>query len=141
MGDEALVYQTQRGTPHRRRQIGRFELLEQLGYGGFGVVWRAKDTQLDRTVAVKIPRQAQLDREETEKFLREPRAAAQLKHPNIVGVHEIGSDGDLVYIVSDFIDGVSLADRLTGQRFTYREAAKLCANDRRRAAFRPSRRE
>ena len=127
VGDEALVFHTQGGTPHRRRRIGRFELMEQLGYGSFGIVWKAKDTQLDRTVAVKIPRHAQPDRERTEKFLREPRAAAQLKHPNIVSVLEIGSDGDLIYIVSDFIDGVSLADQLTGRRFTYREAAKLCA--------------
>jgi eukaryotic-like serine/threonine-protein kinase len=127
VGDEALIYQTLHGTPHRRKQIGRFLLLEQLGYGGFGIVWKAKDPQLDRTVAVKIPRQAQLGREETEKFLREPRAAAQLKHPNIVSVHEIGTDDGLIYIVSDFIDGITLADQLTGKRFSYREAAKLCA--------------
>ena len=60
--------------------------------------------KLDRTVAVKIPRYGQLDKSETELFLRDARAAAQLKHPNIVGVHEVGKQGDTIYIVSDFID-------------------------------------
>ena len=90
-----------------------------MGYGGFGAVWKAKDPQLDRIVAIKIPRR-QLNREETEKFLREARTAAQLVHPNIVDVHEVGLEGDLVYIVSDFVEGVSLGDWLTAKRTTHR---------------------
>ena len=62
-----------------------------------------------------------------EKFLREARAAAQLKHPNIVSVHEVGRDADSVYIVSDFVRGVNLSDWLTGQQLTSREAAELIA--------------
>jgi ribosomal protein S27E len=127
VGDEALAYKTTGGTPHRRQNVGRFELIEQLGFGGFGAVWRAHDTRLDRTVAVKIPRKGQLTPDETEKFLREARAAGQLEHPGIVSVHEVGLEDDLVYIVSDFVEGLSLADWLTGQKFTYREAAELCA--------------
>ena len=69
----------------------------------------AHDTKLDRTVAVKIPRYGQLDKSETELF-RDARAAAQLKHPNITGVHEVGKQGDTVYIVSDFIEGTSLKE-------------------------------
>ncbi len=107
--------------------IGHFELLERVGIGAFGAVWKAQDTELDRTVAVKIPRQGQLSAEETEKFLREARAAAQLKHPGIVGIHEVGRDADTVYIVSDFIQGVSLSSRLTAGPTTVREAAELCA--------------
>ena len=107
--------------------LGRFELLERLGVGGFGTVWKARDTELDRPVAVKIPRQGDMSPEETEKFLREARAAAQLKHPNIVSVYEVGRDGDSVYIVSDFVRGADLADWLTEQQLTGREAAELCA--------------
>jgi serine/threonine protein kinase len=64
--------------------------------------------------------------EEQDKFFREARAAAQLHHPNIVSVHEVGRDGDSVYIVSDFVRGVTLGDWLTGQQLTNREAAELC---------------
>lgn len=106
--------------------VAHFQLLERLGQGAFGSVWKARDTELDRSVAVKIPRKGQLTTTESEQFLREARSAAQLRHPNIVPVHEVGRDEGTLYIVSDFIEGLSLADWLTGQRLTTREAAELC---------------
>jgi len=108
------------------RTIAHFELVERLGMGQFGSVWMARDTELDRTVAIKIPRQEQLTRDDVDMFLREARAAAQLHHPNIVSVHEVGREGDTVYIVSDLVRGVTLADRLTAGRLSPREVAQLC---------------
>ena len=109
------------------KKLGHFELIERLGLGGFGSVWKARDTELDRAVAVKIPRRGSLAAEDVEKFLREARAAAQLKHPNIVAIHEIGRDDDTIYIVSDLVRGVSLSDWLSGRSPSFREAAQLCA--------------
>jgi WD40 repeat protein/tRNA A-37 threonylcarbamoyl transferase component Bud32/peroxiredoxin len=113
--------------PAEVKTIGHFELIEQVGVGAFGTVWKARDTALDRTVAIKIPRKGRLSAAETEQFLREARAAAQLRHPTIVSVHEVGREGDSVYIVSDYVRGLTLADWLTGQRLTPRQAAELCA--------------
>ena len=64
-----------------QRRIGQFELIEQVGVGHFGKVWKARDSELDRVVAVKIPRKEQLSAEESAQFFREARATAQLRHP------------------------------------------------------------
>ncbi len=107
-------------------KIGQFEILEQLGSGAFGTVWKARDTRLDRLVAIKVPLRRRLPQAEAEKFVREARAAAQLRHPNIVSVHEVGQDEELIYIVCDYVNGVSLANWLTTQRMSPREAAAFC---------------
>jgi ribosomal protein S27E len=108
-------------------KMGRFELVEQLGMGSFGTVWKARDRQLDRVVALKVPRRVGISAVEKEQFFKEARAAAQLRHPNIVSVHEVGRDGDSVYIISDFVRGTTLDNWLSAQQPTNREAAQLCA--------------
>ncbi len=108
------------------RTLGHFQLIEQLGAGHFGTVWKARDVELDRVVAIKIPRKDQLTDTDTELFFREARAAAQLRHPNIVSVHEVGRADDTVFIASDYIEGCNLKEWLTGQKLTFRESAELC---------------
>lgn len=109
------------------KSVGRFLLEKKLGAGGFGSVWLARDGDLDRIVAVKIPRKGQLSPFEMEQFYREARAAAQLRHPHIVPVHEVGRDGDTVFIVSDYIEGQSLSDWMEGRRINHRDIAQLVA--------------
>ena len=121
LGDETMPIE-QAGP----KTIGHFELVDQLGIGSFGSVWMGRDPRLDRNVAIKIPRKGQLDPQETEQFIREARAAAQLKHPNIVAVHEVGREDGQVYIVSDYVEGLTLADWMVGQQLTSRTAAGLC---------------
>lgn len=107
--------------------IGHFRIERELGKGGFGSVYSAFDLQLQRRVAIKIPRMAQLQQGQAEVFVREARTAAQLRDPNIVGVHEVGRDKDRVYIVSDLIDGVTLREWIEESRPDAREAARMLA--------------
>ncbi len=106
-------------------RIAHFELLQRLGMGSFGTVWKAHDTKLDRTVALKIPRKGNLSSGQVEQFLHEARVAARLRHPQIVSVHEIGREGDDVYIVSDLVDGVSLEKYKAARPLTQRETAQI----------------
>jgi phosphate/phosphite/phosphonate ABC transporter binding protein len=108
------------------KMVAHFELIEVLGTGAFGTVYKARDTRLDRAVAIKIPRKEQLEAADVELFLREARVAAQLDHPNIVRVLEVDRDGDTVYIASELIRGVNLADWMTAKRPAVREAVELC---------------
>jgi WD40 repeat protein/tRNA A-37 threonylcarbamoyl transferase component Bud32 len=110
------------------RRLDKFELLDQVGSGAFGAVWCARDSELDRLVAIKIPHSGQLAGEkETQRFVREARAAAQLRHPGIVTVYEVGKFENLPYLVADFIKGINLADFLESHAIEPREAAELVA--------------
>jgi tetratricopeptide (TPR) repeat protein len=92
-------------------RFGRFEVLEELGRGSFGVVFRCRDTELDRVVAVKVPRPGTLGSpEEEDRFLREARSAARLAHPNIVALHETGRIEGVPYLVSAYVAGTTLAE-------------------------------
>jgi eukaryotic-like serine/threonine-protein kinase len=117
-----------RDTVAEVQTLGRFRLLESVGQGSFGVVWRAWDGLLARTVALKVPTASLLDSPAMlERFYREARAAAQLRHPAIVTVHEVLDVGGQPVIVSDFISGPSLKDLLEVRRLTFRESAALVA--------------
>ncbi len=106
--------------------LGRFHLLRRIGQGGFGSVWQGVDPQLERMVAIKVPRRGDLTAVEAEMFLREARSAAQIRHPNIVAIHEVGLHEDRIYLVCDFINGQSLAQRLkSGAAFSIRESSEL----------------
>jgi tRNA A-37 threonylcarbamoyl transferase component Bud32/ribosomal protein S27E len=109
-------------------EFGRFQVIELLGRGAFGEVYKARDRELDRFVALKIPRADYFaDAEETQRFLREARTAAGLRHSSIVQVHEIAHQHGSPYIVSDYIEGLTLADLISGGRPGFRESAELVA--------------
>ena len=112
------------------RRLGKFKLLEELGLGSFGQVFRALDTELGRIVAIKLLRAGRLaSREEVDRFLREARSAAQLQHPGLVALHETGETEDgLCYLVEEFVEGETLAARLKAGRFAFRKSAELAAS-------------
>jgi len=89
--------------------LGPYRLLARVGVGGMGEVWRAEDTRLGRTVAIKVlPPSVLADVEATARLKREARTAAQLYHPSIATIHSIEQDGDRIFIVEEFVEGESL---------------------------------
>jgi serine/threonine protein kinase len=112
-------------TAQQRRTFSHFELIDCLGTGASGSVWKARDTKLDRDVAVKIARTRGLSSFQAGVFLQRAKIA-HLPHPNIVGVHEIGQHDGAMYIVTDLLKGVTLSSWLIDHRPNQKEAAELC---------------
>jgi serine/threonine protein kinase len=103
--------------------IGRFELLEKLGAGGFGVVWEARDRQLGRRVAFKLIRPGERAELREESLLREAEAAARLSHDNIVALYDVGRSEYGPYLVLELLRGQTLAARLVDGALTPARAA------------------
>ena len=109
-------------------RIPGYEVLEVVGRGGMGVVYRARHVRLDRPVALKmLLTGAHASRESRERFLREARIGAGLRHPNIVQVHDMGDQDGLPYFTMEFVEGGNLAQKLAGMPQPPRQAAALLA--------------
>jgi serine/threonine protein kinase/WD40 repeat protein len=112
------------------KRIGRFEVLRDLGRGGHGIVFLARDPALDRQVALKVPRPEMLLTADTRsRFLREAHAAARLSHPHIVAVHEVGDSTPICYIAAEYCPGETLHGHLRSHPTPLppRAAATICA--------------
>lgn len=109
-------------------RIPGYDVLEVVGRGGMGVVYRARHVRLDRPVALKmLLTGAHAGRESRERFLREARIGAGLRHPNIVQVHDMGDHDGLPYLTMEFVEGGNLAQKLAGAPQPPRQAAALMA--------------
>src|SRR5215469_5144087 len=94
-------------------RLGPYEVLSPLGAGGMGEVYHARDTRLGRTVAVKIlPERLSSNPERRQRFDREARAISSLSHPHICSLYDVGQQDGIDYLIMEFIEGDSLADRL-----------------------------
>ncbi len=108
------------------RAFGRYRVVGRLGDGGFATVWKAEDTLLSRPVALKVlAESATASPPARRRFLHEARAAAALSHPGIAAVHDSGEQDGRLYIVFDYVDGETLADRLRSGPLPPTEAARI----------------
>jgi hypothetical protein len=104
----------------------QLEILDLIGQGGMGAVYKARQPSLDRLVAVKVlPRESGQDSAFAERFSREARALARLSHPNIVAIHDVGKAGDFYYLVMEYVDGINLRPWLRDGQLQPEQALRI----------------
>ena len=107
-------------------RVGPYEIVAQIGAGGMGEVYRARDTRLGRDVAIKVlPAEFAEDPERLKRFEREARATAALSHPNILDVHDVGTFEGVPYLVEELLEGESLKERLEPGALGVGEAVRI----------------
>jgi serine/threonine protein kinase len=107
------------------RTISHYEIIEKLGEGGMGVVYKARDTHLDRFVAIKVlPPEKVADAERKRRFVQEAKSASALNHPNIITIHDIASDNGLDFIAMEYVPGKALNQVITRKGLPLAEALK-----------------
>lgn len=107
------------------RMLSHYRLVEKIGEGGMGVVWKALDTRLNRHVALKLlPPELTADSERRQRFLREARTAAAVSHPNTVAIHDVDEADGLTFLCMELVDGRTLRSVLAGRPIPIPEA--LC---------------
>lgn len=125
---EAKAIAAEKDSSIAGEMIGHYRVISRIGAGGMGEVWLARDTRLDRKVALKLlPAQFTEDAERLQRFTREAKAASALNHPNIITIYEIGEFGDLRFIATEFIEGVTLRRRMADGKLPLREVLEVAA--------------
>jgi serine/threonine protein kinase len=105
------------------RTLGHYRVVEQIGAGGMGVVYRAHDERLDRDVAIKVlPEEVAEDTDRIARFEREARAVARLDYPNILSIHDFGAEQGVAYAVMELLEGESMRDVVTTGALTPNKA-------------------
>src|SRR5437016_6325894 len=108
-------------------RLGPYEIVAPLGAGGMGEVYRARDTRLDRSVAIKVLPEAFSESRDRLRFEQEARSASALNHPNIITIYELGQHGPTHFIAMELIEGQTLRDLLLPGQLPMRRAIELAA--------------